>query len=700
VCTAGARRRGTRAKRRVVLPWFLIVIAVSAAGRDVPAAEHPNRLSYDLSVRPAAVIPVPTDVYRPGMSATVQFAVPTAISNWLRFSADLEYFYLPVRAPEGLSALRAGVGPEITLSAHSLMTGTVGISLGGYFGLLHGDLADRSALALQPAGSVRICGRAEITPTWGVGVGMSFSYLHCAAATIGVGLEVTYRRRPHGELQIVPEPPGPVFPTLSVSSLHATPIELTVVNNGRFPAEAMVLSVSAPPYVNEQVVWEQAAPLPPGAHRTISVSLPVNRRALGIVQGLSLPLEYRIHYTAGGVVQEGAAWSELSIHDRNAIVWDDDRKASLFVTEKDEWVLSISGQVAALASRGGYPPINQTFHLAAAMVDALAALGFTYVVDPASPYATMSDGGAVDFLRFPRETIARRAGDCDDLTVLYCALLESIGVRTAFVTVPGHIFAAVDLGLSAGEARRIVFSSNDLIYREDSAWLPIEVTALGDGFAAAWRIGANEVKEYRDQMGFHVVQEAWDHYPPVALEMPQSEAPVIPATAFVDLHERILEQILSQELIPLASALTVRMGRSGESPRLLNALGVLYARYGQLDEAQQMFEAAIDLSEYLPALVNLGNAHFLAGELDLARVIYERAAGAKPGDPLVLLCMSRVNYELGRYGDSRRYYAQLEQADANLASQNAYLAVAILDTRGSGVVMLSDRVAWMEEADE
>ncbi len=189
--------------------------------------------------------------------------------------------------------------------------------------------------------------------------------------------------------------------------------------------------------------------------------------------------------------------------------------------------------------------------------------------------------------------------------------------------------------------------SNDLMYVDDLAWLPIEVTAMDDGFAAAWRIGANQVNEHRNQLGFHVVRDAWSLYPPVALEVSQSEPPVIPARAFVDLHQRVLEQIVSQELMPLASALRTRMSRSGETSRLLNALGVLHARYGQLDDARELFTAAIDLSEYAPALVNLGNAHLLAGELDLARAIYERAAAAQPGEPLVLLCMSRVNYELG-----------------------------------------------------
>jgi len=98
--------------------------------------------------------------------------------------------------------------------------------------------------------------------------------------------------------------------------------------------------------------------------------------------------------------------------------------------------------------------------------------------------------------------------------------------------------------------------------------------------------------------------------------------------------------------------------------------------------------------------VNLGNAHLLAGELEHARTAYERAAAAQPGDPLILLGMSRVHYQLGRYSDSRRYYGLLEQADADLASKNAYLAVTNGATRASGVVILSDRVTWMEVPEE
>lgn len=62
------------------------------------------------------------------------------------------------------------------------------------------------------------------------------------------------------------------------------------------------------------------------------------------------------------------------------------------------------------------------------------------MVDPQSSYVTAIQArDAVDCLKFPRQTLEYRGGDCDDLSILYCALLESVGIETAFIATPGHI---------------------------------------------------------------------------------------------------------------------------------------------------------------------------------------------------------------------------------------------------------------------
>lgn len=57
----------------------------------------------------------------------------------------------------------------------------------------------------------------------------------------------------------------------------------------------------------------------------------------------------------------------------------------------------------------------------------------------------------VEFVRWPRETLKTRAGDCDDMSVLIAALMESIGASCSFGLAgfdgtgsPSHVFCIVD----------------------------------------------------------------------------------------------------------------------------------------------------------------------------------------------------------------------------------------------------------------
>ena len=90
-----------------------------------------------------------------------------------------------------------------------------------------------------------------------------------------------------------------------------------------------------------------------------------------------------------------------------------------------------------------------------------------------------------DFIQFPLQTLDNRGGKCSDLSVLYASLLEAVGVETAFITTPAHIFLAVALTLDPQEARKVFGHPEDLIFKEGKTWLPLEVTLREGGFTAA-----------------------------------------------------------------------------------------------------------------------------------------------------------------------------------------------------------------------
>jgi len=72
-----------------------------------------------------------------------------------------------------------------------------------------------------------------------------------------------------------------------------------------------------------------------------------------------------------------------------------------------------------------------------------------------------------EYVQFPRQTIELKGGDCDDLSVAYCSLLENVGIQTALVDYKAngelrHVNILFNSGLSPQLAKLI--TNNDLKY--------------------------------------------------------------------------------------------------------------------------------------------------------------------------------------------------------------------------------------------
>ena len=89
----------------------------------------------------------------------------------------------------------------------------------------------------------------------------------------------------------------------------------------------------------------------------------------------------------------------------------------------------------------------------------------------------------------------------DDLAICYAACLESVGVPAAFITVPGHIYAAVNTGVAPQDIPGTFPEIDDVIVFGGEAWLPVEVTMLTGVFLRrrrpAHNSGANTARAAR-----------------------------------------------------------------------------------------------------------------------------------------------------------------------------------------------------------
>jgi hypothetical protein len=183
----------------------------------------------------------------------------------------------------------------------------------------------------------------------------------------------------------------------------------------------------------------------------------------------------------------------VMIHSRNA--WNGEvNRLSFFLTPDDEGIMKLSRGIV-----GQFNDETNTNSLrlkqAREIFNNLTQAGIRYQSDPNIPY--YQD----DYVQYASETMEKKSGDCDDLVILYCSLLESIGIQTTFVDVQdpekdiAHLYMMFDSGLSPIEGAAISMNEKKYVIRERSSgkksiWIPVETTLMQEGFEEAWNNGA------------------------------------------------------------------------------------------------------------------------------------------------------------------------------------------------------------------
>lgn len=227
-----------------------------------------------------------------------------------------------------------------------------------------------------------------------------------------------------------------------------------------------------------------------------------------------------VSYSSLGSRMEFVQNVELQTLGRNNMSWDEDERAAAFVSGKDAAANKFANIVRILLrDRVDFTGRNRNEQYAKAMFAALKAYGLNYVVDPASAFTDNSGSSSIDFLQFPYQTILYHGGDCDDLTILNCSLLEALGIETAFITVPGHIYMAYDSGYAVSEANKV--ADGMYIIQNEKVWIPVEITLCQDSYALSKSTGFREWKKYPNDARLIPMKEAWKMYKPVSI--PESD---------------------------------------------------------------------------------------------------------------------------------------------------------------------------------
>ena len=505
---------------------------------------------------------------------------------------------------------------------------------------------------------------------------------------------------PH--IRILEAETDPVFPVLR-NFYETNPFgEVSIANVSEFDLSEVRVVLSIPDATDTPTLIAELPSVRSGETFDSDLSAVFAASVLNITESRTINALLKVDYTILDYRVEESVALPLDFVDRNAVQWDDDRKIASFMSVRDEAFKRISNRAIGLTRRQIRPAIDRNLQQAMIVFEALNSLGLSYVIDPSSAYEQLSQSNdAIDYVQFPRQTLYYRAGDCDDLSVAFNTLLESLGIETAFITTPGHIFTAFRLAMDGDRARRTFADPNRIVILEDgSAWMPIETTILDRGFTVAWASGAQQWHESnRDgTAGFFRTRDAWAVYPPVQ-PVGSESLDEVDGNTLEDRFGSELDSFVRQQVEPAEASLRSRLERRPNDVRSLNRLAVLYGRFGLLDEALEVLEPLVDELGYTRATVNLANTLYLAGDLGSAIARYGDALAADPNDSAALAGAAQAYFANGDFAESDAVFQRLLRESPGVASQLAYVGASDQGARASASAA-EPSLFWGEEEDQ
>jgi tetratricopeptide (TPR) repeat protein len=128
--------------------------------------------------------------------------------------------------------------------------------------------------------------------------------------------------------------------------------------------------------------------------------------------------------------------------------------------------------------------------------------------------------------------------------------------------------------------------------------------------------------------------------------------------------------------------------------RTLSRLGILHARFAEIEAAEKTFLAAAQEFPGSPAPhMNLANLRIAAGDPQRAIEHLLIAEQIRPGYSIVTLLLAQAHHAMGESEAATRHYAELLRSDPDLAERFAYLNGAT--GRASSAAQIQPRI-WAE----
>jgi hypothetical protein len=472
---------------------------------------------WDFSLRaaPGASIPLGNGNFKTGIGGFAEFA--WAFLPWLGVEIAGSYSNLPVADGSNVSFLEGGGGPFFQYPFNDRFSLRAAGNAGIYRMTWNNRAETLGRLGGVLSGEFRLSPYVSLYAFGGYAWYNNNPALNSVSAGAGISLDLTEIIRSESRVRGEKTKQERVFP-VSYAWYETHPLAaVRITNNESGAVTDLSLSFYLERYMNRPVVFANIPRLAPGEQVEAPLTALFNESILDLTENIVTNAVVYIDYRKLGSKKQTRFPVQLPIYHRNAMSWDDDRRAASFVSARDPAAVYFAKHTASTLRPRLKPDVPPNVQYALGLFAALNIYGINYVIDPSSSYIELSeDASALDSLNYPYQTLFYHGGDCDDLSILFCSMLQVLGIDTAFITTPGHIYAAFDVGeVEAWPAGSL--AAENLIEYGGKFWAPVEITAIDQGFSRAWRYGMRQWRDAGENRRIYPMRENWTLYPPVSV---------------------------------------------------------------------------------------------------------------------------------------------------------------------------------------
>jgi len=509
--------------------------------------------------------------------------------------------------------------------------------------------------------------------------------------TFGIGLKVDYRfgtdpddpRAEIRSLQFDDIRIEDMFAAMQSYYVNNSIGEVTLTNTEKYPLTDVSVTFNQSGFMDVATPSPEIADIPPGESVKVPLYAIFNKDIFSMQGVTPLTGEITATYTLRSRTAIQAVPTSYDLYDKNSLTWDDNRKVAAFMTVGDSALGNYTSFLRQTCKDVVNPGYNQEVQTAMQVYYGLTEIGTLYQRDPTVSYDdAQGDTKVIDSVNLPRDTLVKLSGDCDDLTVLFNSMMESTGIATAFVTVPGHIYSMFATGVPAKDYKLIHPDKVMSINIDGELWIPVEITFIGEkDFQTAWRSGAEEFVRFVDdegKLGLYFTREAQQTYRPVGFEEKDLGLQYGDRTKILrDFRTSLgsIESLVLDEYEQLARD----KGNKGS----WNTYGIVAARFEAYDRAEMAFNNALAMDRnYVSSKINLANVYFLREEYQNSLRLFhdaedwfkETSRTASASYSRLLLNISKTYFEIENFDLATFYSNQLAEINPVLADRYAYLA--------------------------